>query len=81
MDKYAAFFRNLNLGRSNYPDRQGFEAAFLEAGAPHAASFLTNGTLVFEARSPAHARTVLGRPATTRVWNTVVRLVAKHAGA
>jgi len=52
--KYAVFYRNLNLGRPRCPDRAQFEAAFL-----------TNGTLVFEAR--------------TRAWNTVVRLVDKHA--
>lgn len=57
--KHAAFFRNLNLGRANCPTRTQFEAAFLSAGAETASSFLTNGTLVFSARSSAKARTVL----------------------
>ncbi|HEV2682001.1 MAG TPA: DUF1697 domain-containing protein [Rhodanobacter sp.] len=45
--KYAAFFRNVNLGRPNCPTKAQLEAAFLEAGAASAASFLTNGTVVF----------------------------------
>jgi len=53
--RYAAFFRNLNLGRPKAPSRVQFEQAFLDAGAQEAASFLTNGTLVFSVgarRSP-----------------------------
>lgn len=46
--KFAVFFRNLNLGRPPAPTRQQLEAAFLQAGARSAQSFLTNGTLVFE---------------------------------
>jgi uncharacterized protein (DUF1697 family) len=57
--KYAAFFRNLNLGRPKSPTKAQFEAAFLEAGAASAASFLTNGTLVFETGSEARAHKVL----------------------
>ncbi len=57
--RYAAFFRNLNLGRPRCPDRAGFEAAFLDAGARAAASFLTNGTMAFEAPSEQAARRVL----------------------
>jgi uncharacterized protein (DUF1697 family) len=45
----AAFFRNVNLGRPNAPTRAQLEAAFLEAGATSATSFLVNGTLVFDA--------------------------------
>jgi uncharacterized protein (DUF1697 family) len=47
--KHAAFFRNTNLGRPKSPNRTQFEGAFLDAGAACAQSFLTNGTLVFEA--------------------------------
>jgi uncharacterized protein (DUF1697 family) len=57
--KHAAFFRNLNLGRPNCPTRAQFEIAFLEAGAESAHSFLTNGTMVFAARSEARSRQVL----------------------
>jgi len=56
----AVFFRNLNLGRANCPDKAQLEAAFLDAGADSAASFLTNGTLVYSA-SPATAEQVLAR--------------------
>jgi uncharacterized protein (DUF1697 family) len=59
--KHAAFFRNLNLGRPRCPTRTQFEAAFLAAGAESATSFLTNGTLVFEARNRTLAREVLGQ--------------------
>lgn len=61
--KYAAFFRNLNLGRANCPDRAQFEQAFLDAGAIEASSFLTNGTLVFRARPRAGALSLLARAA------------------
>ena len=57
--RYAAFYRNLNLGRANSPGKAQFEAAFLQAGASAAASFLVNGTIAFEARSPAAARRIL----------------------
>ena len=45
--KYAAFFRNVNLGRPGSPSKTQLEQAFINAGAESAASFLTNGTLVF----------------------------------
>ena len=45
--KYAAFFRNVNLGHLNCPTKAQLEAAFVIAGAESAASFLTNGTVVF----------------------------------
>ena len=57
--KYAAFFRNLNLGRANSPTRLQFEAAFIEAGAGSAASFLTNGTMVFEPAPATRPRQLL----------------------
>ncbi|WP_213953253.1 MULTISPECIES: DUF1697 domain-containing protein [unclassified Variovorax] len=46
---HAAFFRNLNLGRPNSPTRAQFEQAFIDAGAAAAQSFLTNGTIAFDA--------------------------------
>jgi uncharacterized protein (DUF1697 family) len=57
--KFAAFFRNLNLGRPPAPTRTVLEAAFAAAGAGHPCSFLTNGTVVFEAGSPAKAARIL----------------------
>lgn len=45
--KYVAFHRNVNLGQRGNPTRLQLEEAYLQAGADTAASFLTNGTLVF----------------------------------
>lgn len=45
--KYAAFFRNVNLGRPNCPTKAELEQAFAAAGASSPSSFLTNGTIVF----------------------------------
>lgn len=59
--RYAAFFRNLNLGRRNCPDRGQFEAAFLDSGAATARSFLANGTIAFDAGSGQDAMGILGR--------------------
>lgn len=57
--KFAAFFRNLNLGRPPAPSRTQFESVFTEAGATSAASFLVNGTLVFETSSRRRAAQIL----------------------
>lgn len=57
--RHAAFFRNLNLGRRNCPDRRQFEAAFLDSGAVTANSFLVNGTIAFDARSGNNAEAIL----------------------
>jgi len=89
--KYAVFFRNLNLGRPHCPDKAQLEAAFLAAGAQTAASFLTNGTLVFSARSKTAARKVLAlacktlqagcglrEPAYLRELNQLADLVASQ---
>lgn len=57
--KFAAFFRNLNLGRPPAPSREQFEAVFIAAGAASAASFLVNGTMMFEASSRRSAAKVL----------------------
>lgn len=56
--QYAAFFRNLNLGRPNCPTKAQLEDAFMRAGAASAASFLTNGTLVFTVPSAGRAHRV-----------------------
>jgi uncharacterized protein (DUF1697 family) len=45
--KHVAIFRNVYLGQRGNPNRQQLEAAYLQAGASTAVSFLANGTLVF----------------------------------
>jgi len=59
--RYAAFLRNVNLGRPDSPTRAQFEAAFLESGAATAVSFLVNGTLVFTLAPGQRARAVAAR--------------------
>ncbi|KRD18339.1 MULTISPECIES: DUF1697 domain-containing protein [Acidovorax] len=56
--KFAAFFRNLNLGHGNAPSRAALESAFVQAGADEAASFQTNGTVAFSARGVRPARKI-----------------------
>jgi uncharacterized protein (DUF1697 family) len=88
---FAAFFRNLNLGRPHCPTRQQFEAAFIEAGASTAASFLTNGTIAFQASHSRDARKILTlacksmaatcglkEPAFLRELSYLAKLVADH---
>ena len=58
---YAAFLRNVNLGRPASPTRRQLEAAFLESGAATAESFLVNGTLVFTLAPGARPRAVAAR--------------------
>ncbi len=59
--RYAAFLRNVNLGRPKSPTRAQLEAAFLDAGAATAASFQVNGTLVFTLAPGARPRAVASR--------------------
>jgi uncharacterized protein (DUF1697 family) len=59
--RYAAFLRNVNLGRPNSPTRAQFEEAFLGCGAASAESFLVNGTLVFTLVPGARPRAVAER--------------------
>ena len=59
--RYAAFLRNVNLGRPNSPTRARFEEAFLVSGAASAESFLVNGTLVFTLAPGARPRAVAQR--------------------
>lgn len=56
---YAAFFRNVNLGRPRSPTRTQLESAFLTAGATTVANVRTNGTIAFDAPGAAAARRVL----------------------
>lgn len=88
--KHAAFFRNTNLGRPRSPTRIQLEDAFLSAGASSAHSFLTNGTLVFEAgaaeatkiaglaRDQLHAVCGLVEPVFIRSVAQLARLVASE---
>lgn len=57
--KFAAFYRNVNLGRPNCPSKAQLEQAFLDAGATESASFLVNGTLVYAVPRAAQAGSVL----------------------
>jgi len=89
--KYAVFFRNLNLGRPNCPSRAQFEEAFVRAGAASAASFLTNGTMVFTTGPGTRPRKVLAsacqrlravcglrEPAFIRSVDYLAELVGQH---
>jgi uncharacterized protein (DUF1697 family) len=58
---HVAFFRNVNLGRPHCPTRAQLEAAFLEAGAVSANSFLVNGTLVYACPRDARPRALAAR--------------------
>jgi uncharacterized protein (DUF1697 family) len=59
--RYAAFFRNINLGRPSSPSRAQLEAAFLACGAASASSFQVNGTLVFTVPPGVRPRGVAAR--------------------
>jgi uncharacterized protein (DUF1697 family) len=84
--KHVAFFRNLNLGRPKCPSKAQFEAALLDAGAATASSFLTNGTIVFEAPSLAAAKKLVAAASETMhrecglVEPAFVRTVQQLAG-
>lgn len=47
--RFVAFLRNVNLGQPKSPSRAQLENAFQQAGTDNAASFLSNGTLVYTA--------------------------------
>ncbi|GII94145.1 DUF1697 domain-containing protein [Sinosporangium siamense] len=48
------FYRNMNLGHRNSPDRAMLEDTLREAGASSARSFQTNGTVLIEADAEPH---------------------------
>ena len=62
--RYAAFLRNVNLGRPLSPSRQQLESAFLAAGAETAQSFQVNGTLVFTLAPGTRPRALAARACT-----------------
>lgn len=49
---YVVFYRNLNLGHRNSPNKDQLVTALLDAGAESARSFQTNGTVLLEAPDP-----------------------------
>lgn len=53
--RFAAFFRNLNLGRPGSPDRAQFIRSMEEAGARAVASVLSHGNAAFSAAGQAQA--------------------------
>jgi uncharacterized protein (DUF1697 family) len=57
--RFAAFFRNVNLGRPGKPTREQFVRAFEKAGGKDVRSFLTHGNAVFCASGKRAAQTVL----------------------
>ena len=59
--RFAAFLRNVNLGRPGSPTRALLEVAFLQSGAASAESFQVNGTLVFTPAPGQRARAVASR--------------------
>lgn len=63
--KYAAFFRNVNLGRPNKPTKALLEAAFAQTGATFVESFLGTGNVVFAAASTAAARAMVAQARAT----------------
>lgn len=88
--KFVAFLRNVNLGQPNSPTREQLESAFRQAGAPWAASFMSNGTLVFSSSDGAHAHQItqhacdilleqcnMREPAFVRSLDHLARLVAE----
>ncbi len=86
MTRAVAFFRNVNLGRPPSPSRPMLEQAFVDAGADSAVSFLTNGTVVFDAAEAEAVvaaacgllsrRCGLAEPAFVRTMRALERLVA-----
>jgi uncharacterized protein (DUF1697 family) len=57
--RFAAFFRNLNLGRPGKPTRSQFIDAFEQSGASDVRSFLTHGNAVFSAPGKRAAQGIL----------------------
>ena len=53
--RYAAFFRNVNLGRPGKPTRAQFIEAFESAGGKEVASFQAHGNAVFQASGAREA--------------------------
>ena len=63
--RFAAFFRNLNLGRPGSPDRAQFIRSMEEAGARAVASVLSHGNAAFSAAGQAQAVDLMEAPALT----------------
>ncbi|RQP25453.1 DUF1697 domain-containing protein [Albitalea terrae] len=87
--RFAAFFRNVNLGRPGKPTREQFVQAFEAAGGAGVRSFLTHGNAVFSASGKRAAQAVLrdacqrledvcglAEPAFLRSLDSLAKLVA-----
>jgi uncharacterized protein (DUF1697 family) len=58
--RFAAFFRNLNLGRPRSPSKQQFVGAFEAAGAHDVESVRSHGNILFSASGVRQARAIAG---------------------
>jgi len=59
--KYAAFYRNVNLGQPKSPTKIQLESALISAGAEIAQSFQSNGTAIFTASTAENAGEIVMR--------------------
>ena len=63
-----ALMRNVNQGQRGHPSTADILAGFADAGCPEAQTFQSNGTVLFDARSPA------------RVVERAEAAIAEHSG-
>jgi len=83
--------RNVNQGQRGHPSTSDILAGFADAGCPDAVTFQSNGTVLFDSRSPktvvdAAAEAIAARSGQAReiFWisvNNVVAVVQTHGGA
>ena len=83
--------RNVNQGQRGHPSTDDILAGFADAGCPDAVTFQSNGTVLFDSRSPeevvdAAAEAIAARSGAEReiLWislSNVVAVVEKHRGA
>ena len=83
--------RNVNQGQRGHPSTDDILAGFADAGCPDAVTFQSNGTVLFDSRSPeevvdAAAEAIAARSGAEReiLWislSKVVAVVEKHRGA
>ena len=87
----VALLRNVNQGQRGHPSTIDILAGFADAGCPDAITFRSNGTVLFESRSPRKvldaatqaiaARSGVGRDIFWVPFDTVVSVVEAHGGA
>lgn len=83
--------RNVNQGQRGHPSTDDIRAGFADAGCPDVVTFQSNGTILFDARSPgtvvdAAAAAIAARSGQERdiFWirlNDVIAVVEKHGEA